>query len=171
MHRTVGVLASLALAGCVGSLTDKDGAQPDARRGPDATVVDIKAILRQWSGCMTLANFQAANMAASWSLLTTNDNKQCQNCHAQGQFGFIASSDETAFFDGISQHSALMIMYFTVDVPTKTVVVNTTSFKSANTKPGHPRFNATANIGMTALATFHTATAMNTACDAPRMID
>jgi hypothetical protein len=64
-----------------------------------------------------------------------------------------------------------MAMYFTVDPATEKVVINTGSFKAANSSPGHPKFNADTNAGMTSLTTFYMATAANTACDAPRMVD
>ena len=176
MHRVALVTVAL-LAGCVGSLTegtggDPPGATPDAGTPtPDAPTVDVKAILRDWSGCMTLANFQAANMATAWSQLTTNDGKQCLNCHEQGQHNFIASNDENAFFTGLSQHSYFLVKYFSVDIATQKVIVNTQSFKAANNANGHPKFNPDANPGITALQTFFTATAANTACEAPKMVD
>jgi hypothetical protein len=181
MHRAVTLVASLLLAGCVGTLTEGNGGggggddtnlQPDAGTpSPDAQIVDLKAILSQWSGCMTLANFQAANMAQAWSTLITNDGKQCLNCHDQGEYNFIASDDENAFFAGVSQHSYFMLKYFAVDTATMKVVVSTASFASANAKVGHPKFNYSMNAGITALTAFHASTAANTACGAPTMID
>jgi hypothetical protein len=160
----------VTLAGC-GGLTDVGaGTQPDARL-PDAKIVDVKAIFKAWSGCMTLTNFQAANMVMAWTTLVTNDGKQCMNCHDYGEYNFMASDDEAAFFAGITQHSYLMSKYFTVDIPTEKVMINTTSFKAANSAAGHPKFNATMNQGMTALQTFYDATVANIACEAPKMID
>jgi hypothetical protein len=175
MRLAVALITSV-LAGCIGALPEGGGpgpgGQPDGgMQQADATSVDFKAILKQWSGCMTLANFQAANMASAWTNLTTTDGKQCVNCHDQGQYNFIASDDEDAFFAGLSQHSYFMVMYFSVDGPTMKVLVNTQSFKSANAKVGHPKFNAEMNPGITALQAFHASTAANTACGAPTMID
>jgi hypothetical protein len=175
MHRAVALITSLVFAGCMGSISDGPGGpgvQPDGgTKQPDAKVIDYKAIMKQWSGCMTLANFQAANMTMAWSTLTTNDGKQCLNCHDQGEYNFIASDDETAFFAGISQHSYFMMMYFSVDPATEKPIVNTQSFKSAAGKVGHPKFNTDTNQGITALQTFFTSTAANTACGTPTMID
>jgi hypothetical protein len=172
----VALVTSLAVTACIGPVTGPGGGggdQPDGGtvRQPDARVVDIKAIFRLWSGCMTLTNFQTANMATAWPQVTTNDGKQCINCHSEGQYNFIATDDETAFFNGISQHSYFMAKYFAVDTATEKVIVNTLSFKGANSTVGHPKFNADMNQGMTALNTFYTATAANTACDPPRMVD
>jgi hypothetical protein len=177
MYRAVVLFTSVLLAGCLGNITDAGGgggpgAQTDAgMRQPDAKVVDTKAILKTWSGCMTLANFQAANMTTAWSTLITNDGKQCLNCHDQGEYNFIATDDETAFFAGITQHSYFMMKYFMVDNATEKVIVNTISFKGANATNGHPKFNADMNQGLTALQTFYTSTAANTACGTPTMID
>jgi hypothetical protein len=148
------------------------GVQTDGgMKQPDAQTIDYKAIFKTWSGCMTLANFQAANMTVAWSTLTTNDNKQCLNCHDQGQYNFIASDEEAVYFEKLSQHSYFLAMYFGVDPVTKQVTVNTASFKGANAKTGHPKFNADTNQGITALQTFHASTAANTACGTPTMID
>jgi hypothetical protein len=170
------VMLVAVLAGCVGNLTDLggggSGTQADGGvKQPDAQLVDYKAAFKTWSGCMTLANFAAANMATAWSTLTTTDNKQCLNCHDQGQYNFIATNDEALYFAGLSQHSYFMAMYFTVDPATMKVIVSTASFKSANAKTGHPKFNAEMNQGITALQAFHASTAANTACGAPTMID
>lgn len=178
MHRAVSLVAFVALTGCVGSL-EGPGTGPGPGGQPDAGMpladappsVDLTAILKNWSGCMTLANFQAANMAEAWSNLTTSDGKQCLNCHDQGEYNFIASDDENAFFAGISQHSYFMLKYFSVDVASMKVIVSTASFASANAKVGHPKFNYTMNAGITALNAFHASTAANTACGAPTMID
>jgi len=58
----------------------------------------------------------------------------------------------------MSENSAYMLKFFSVDTsstPAK-VVVNTGSFMNAGTTiVGHPRFNPTTNIGMTALKAFY----------------
>jgi hypothetical protein len=167
-------VVQILITGCVGNISDvgNPGSNPDGgTKQPDAQTIDYKAVFKTWSGCMTLANFTAANMTSAWSNLTTADNKQCVNCHDQGQYNFIASNDEAAYFAGLSQHSYFMAMYFTVDPATMKVIVSTSSFKSANTKVGHPKFNADMNAGITALQAFHASTAANTACGAPTMID
>jgi len=158
-------LITISLAGCFGDVNDVGS------NGPDARTVDVKTILSQWSGCMTMTNFQTANMMHAWSTLASNDGKACQGCHSDAQFGFMATDDEGAFFTGISQHSALMAMYFTVDLATEKVIVNKQSFASANSALGHPRFNTTMNAGMTALETFYAATLSNSPCGTARMID
>jgi hypothetical protein len=158
-------LLSVLLAGCFGEVTDL------GENTPDAKFVDVKGILRQWSGCMTMGNFQAANMTMAWSTLTTENNKSCMGCHNNGEFSFIATDDEGTFFSGLTQHSYFTSKYFTVDIETEKVVVNTGSFKNANTLVGHPRFNVTNNQGMAALNAFYDATVANTLCSTPTMVD
>ena len=165
--RTTVVLMAAMLAGCFGEISDLG----ENATAPDAQTVDTKAIFKQWSGCMTKTNFQAATMATAWSTLVTNDGKQCLNCHDQGAYNFIASDDENAYFTGLSQHSYFLSMYFRVDPATMKVELNTEAFKAANSIVGHPRFNWSSNQGMTALTTFHAATVANTACESPRMLD
>jgi hypothetical protein len=152
-----------ALAACAGSV-DGEGTGPPP---PDAPTT--KDILREWSGCMTQTNFQAADMASAWGTLVSSGNKQCQNCHGDGAYGFFASSDQQPFFDAITKHSSWMAMYFSVSAGK--VVINKDSFKAANSEVGHPTFDAENNQGMTALTNFYNATLAMTACEPPRMID
>ena len=163
--------ACVLLAACFGGISEDGGGGDGGMRGPDARIVDVKGILRTWSGCMTLANFQTANMTTAWSTLASSDGKTCQNCHSEGQYSFIATDDETAFYSGISQHSYFMLKYFLVDTANEKVTVNTTSFKTANSAIGHPKFNFTMNAGITALTSFYNATVANAACGTPTMID
>jgi hypothetical protein len=171
MRLAVALVTSILLGGCLGGIDDVGGTGDGGMRGPDARVVDVKGILRTWSGCMTLTNFQTANMTTAWSTLVSSDGKTCQNCHSEGQYNFIATDDETAFYTGLSQHSYFMLKYFLVDTATEKVIVNTKSFMTANSAIGHPKFNYTMNAGMTALTSFYNATVANTACGAPTMID
>lgn len=174
MMRIVPVLASVALAGCIGDVPSGSGSGSNngSNTVPDAGLTDTaKSLLMHWSGCMTLANFQTAGMAAAWGTLLTLDNKQCQGCHNLGAYGFIATEDEAKFFEAITLHSSYMSMYFTADVPAGTVIVNTVSFKAANSSLDHPKFDPVNNTGMMALNAFHATTAAITTCDPPKMID
>jgi len=162
----------MSLGACVAVLPGPGEGQTDGgSRTPDASTASTLALLKQWSGCMTLTNFQTADMAHAWGTLVTSTAKQCQNCHQDGQYGFVATEDEAAFFSKITEHSSFMSMYFSADVANNKVVINTSSFKGANSTVGHPPFDPVTNQGMTALNTFYTATAANTACEAPKMTD
>lgn len=120
--------------------------------------VDPKEVLKTFSGCMTLADFNTAQMAQKWSALAADNAQKCLNCHQGGVAGFIVSTNADLFFKTISESSAYMLKYFTVDTnvtPAK-VVINTGSMTSAGvTLAGHPRFNPTVNAGMTALKQFY----------------
>ena len=169
MRTTLVIIFASLLAGCLGEISDLDpGQDPDE---PAPPMVDTKAAFRQWSGCMTMTNFQSATMMTSWSTLITNDGKSCIGCHDGGAYNFIASDDEPTFFTDLSQHSYFMAMYFKVNPATMKVEVNTDGFKAANNTTGHPKFNWSSNQGLTALQNFHAMTAANTACEPPRMLD
>jgi len=122
-------------------------------------------LLAQWSGCMTLANFNAATMAVAWGTLTTDDGRQCQNCHVNGAEGFIATTESTKLFDVISSNKQYMLQYFTVDLKdlaTAKIIVNTAPFLAVSQGKDphreHPQFDALKNQGMVALGVFYDAT-------------
>lgn len=177
----------ILLTGCMGQIDsgqegpgpmNEPGTQPDAGVStpptPDAPPpLTAKQVMEQWSGCMTLADFQAANMADAWADLAASNGQLCRNCHADGGFSFIASPDENLFFTTISEHSFYLVKFFSVQGAD--VVINTGSFQNAaTTLASHPRFNPTENAGMIALKAFYDATlARKTAgtCDPPRLKD
>jgi hypothetical protein len=134
-----------------------------ANESPSAATTRL---LAQWSGCMTQANFDAANMADAWGNLTASNNQQCENCHVNAAEGFIASRQSLPFFTTIDTNKYYMLQYFTVDLTQGTaaakIIINTVSFdgvsKGQPPHLEHPRFNATDNNGMTALKKFYDST-------------
>ncbi|MBA3392754.1 MAG: hypothetical protein H0T89_08925 [Deltaproteobacteria bacterium] len=150
------------------------------RKGTNPTpTVDPKAMLATWTGCMTLENFRAANMPGAWSTLAANNNQKCLNCHQGGGDGFMVNGNADVFFKVVSEQSGYLLKYFTVDTasePAK-VIINTGAMNNAGTViVGHPRFNPTTNIGMTALQKFYDSTlAAQTAaggnCGPAKLID
>jgi hypothetical protein len=118
-------------------------------------------VLAEFNGCMTKADFDAANMAAAWGNLGS-DEGPCQNCHATGGEGFIANATGTMAWDVISSRKYFFLQYLTVDLlggPTMAkMMVNETSFRGVSNGQAphleHPRFNALNNQGMTALRLF-----------------
>jgi len=125
---------------------------------PTTPSVDPRKVLADFSGCLTIADFNTAQMAQKWSALSADNNQKCLNCHQGGGDGFIVNTNADLFFKIISEQSAYMLKYFSVDTsgtPAK-VVVNTGSFMNAGQMiVGHPRFNPTTNAGMTALKAFY----------------
>ncbi len=135
--------------------------------------VDPIAKINEWSGCMKLADFETAEMAEAWNVLASVQNQRCANCHQAGLDTFLSGTgDATIFFNGLTSQRDFLLKYFTVDAMGQ-VVINTASMANAGTTlPGHPRFNPTDNIGMTALNAFYTLVkAHQTAatCDPPRL--
>jgi hypothetical protein len=149
-----------------------------------------KRLLKQWSGCMTKTDFDTANMAGNVGGWQTNNNQECDNCHATGSEGMIASRDVAGggqtFFNVISQHSAYMQQYFIVDMTggtaTAAVKMNRASFDGVSTRKAphveHPTFDSTDNgRGIQAISQFYTLTMAHVAtpatCEVPagRLID
>ena len=136
--------------------------------------VDPIEVLKKWSGCMTIANFNTAQMAQKWGSLAANG-QLCSNCHGSGAFAFIATTNATTMFDMMSKHKDYLLKFFSVDATGKVVVNLASITNAATTLEGHPRFDPMNNAGVTALQTFYmsTSTAMTgtTPCDPPRLID
>lgn len=123
-------------------------------------------VLSAFAGCMQYTDFQQANMANAWGNMTAQNNQQCENCHATGGEGFIATRQSQFFYDVISTKKYFFLQYFTVDLTqgamAAKVVINQASFIGVSNGQDphreHPRFNATNNQGMQALTAFYNAT-------------
>jgi hypothetical protein len=48
-------------------------------------------VLNQWSACMTEANWTTANMTKAWGTMQANNGSKCEDCHATGGQGMIAT--------------------------------------------------------------------------------
>jgi hypothetical protein len=138
---------------------------PTQESPADATV----RLTKEWSGCMTLANFTTANMIA-WGTMRAN-NSQCQTCHVDGEYGEIASNVAGPFFTTISTDKYYMAQYFSVDlsqgVASAKVIINTRSFTGVGQglppHLEHPRFTLTGSTGLAALQKFYDLTAASKA--------
>ena len=145
-------------------LAARNAGAPVDDNSPGAKITKLQ---KEWSGCMTLTNFNTAKMATAWANMQTNDgngNATCGSCHDNAEYNEIATTVAQKFFDKISQQTTLMSQYFTVDsvtAPTK-IIMNTTQLNLVATAGtghiGHRRFNLTNSAGMTALTTFYNAT-------------
>jgi hypothetical protein len=132
--------------------------------GDDSPAALTAKLTAEWSGCMTLANFTAANMTA-WGNMRA-DNSACKTCHIDGEYGQIASdvadAPSLSFFKTISTNKYYMAQYFSVDVANKKMIVNTRSFTGVGQALAphteHPRFTVTNSAGMTALQKFYDST-------------
>jgi len=175
----------VVISGCMGQLDTGSGGggpvgtQPDASTEPTPPTPDAppavtpRQVLEQWSGCLSIGNFQTANMAQAWGNLTASNGQLCRNCHGDGGYSFITTLDETVFFSTMSGYSTYLVKFFSVQG--SDIIVNTGSFKNAGvTLPSHPRFDPANNAGMTALKKLYDDTkarkAANT-CDPSRLKD
>lgn len=120
----------------------------------------------EFVACMTLADFQAANMATAWASTRALNNQECAHCHSTGDEGFIASPDSGGVFTALTTNPALLMMYFSVDLtagaaPAK-MIINQHSQRGVaqgeDPHREHPRYNPTSNQGMTALTQLYYAT-------------
>ncbi len=152
--------------------------QPNEQPGGGETLSQAAdRVMSKFAGCMSLTNFNAANMANAWGNLTAQNNQQCRDCHNNGGEGFTASDQASIMFPAISTRKMHFLQYFTVDLTKGAaeakVIINQVSFRGValgqDPHREHPRFNPTNNQGMTALNKFYTdtMTAVNTpgACE------
>lgn len=138
-------------------------------------------VLKEWSACMTLANFNAANMATAWGNMQTNNGERCATCHSTGGYGFMATgiAETTAggppgLFTTMATNQYFLVLYYSVDLSDTTrdasgklinakMKVNSEGFRGVaqNIAPHvqHPSFNFQNSPGITALQTFYTSTA------------
>jgi hypothetical protein len=122
-------------------------------------------VMSAFAGCMTLANFQTANMAQAWANLQSNQG-QCRVCHTSGDGGFIANTSANIAFTVISSKKMYWLQYFTVDLTggaaAAKVIPNKVSFTGVYNRQvphaAHPTFQYPNNAGVTALQTFYDAT-------------
>lgn len=123
-------------------------------------------VLKQWTACMTMANFNSADMANAWGNMNAGNNETCEECHTNGGQGFVASQLATTFYNLVSTKRQYLSQYFAVDLTNGTaaakVMINTVSFTQVGTNvpphQEHPKFNPDNNQGMKALKKFYDAT-------------
>jgi len=142
---------------------------PPPAMGAETLSAATERVLSEFAGCMTKTDFDTANMAQAWGGMQAQNNQECDNCHATGGFGMVASRVSTQMWNIFSVKKYYFLQYMTVDLTqgaaAAKVVINTSSFKgvSQGLDPHreHPQFNATTNQGMTALTQFYNKTLAN----------
>lgn len=82
--------------------------------GDDPLPTDSKAALAQWSGCMTKANWDTAQMG-SWSDKPAEGGTVCSSCHNDGLQRFNANADNDTMFE-MNRYEVFIISFFTVRV-------------------------------------------------------
>ena len=139
---------------------DAGAPPPDAGQQPTGKTAD--ELTREWSGCMSLDNFNLANMATAWGGLAASNGQACTSCHGSGLYGVYIDRDATGMFNAISTMKAFLLVYFAADVTNQKMIVNESLFQAAasgqGSFQGHPPFDAKNNAGMTALRSFYNVT-------------
>jgi hypothetical protein len=118
-------------------------------------------LLAQWSGCMQLADFEAADVAPAFASIQTSDGGTCAVCHSANS-GFVVGNASNVFAS-ISDYREYLSEFFIVDTSASPnrIVVNTAYFELAaagGVDGMHPTWNPTNNAGMTALNEFYNLT-------------
>lgn len=89
---------------------------------PDATPVPVDTEpLAEWSGCMTLGNWEAAGMSA-WANKATEGGTVCASCHGDGLARFNAHVDGNAMYQ-YNRYEVFITGFFTLSVEDGEVIV------------------------------------------------
>lgn len=139
-----------------------DPMEPAAESPAQAT----SRLMNAWSSCLTLADFQAANMGTEWNQMTAGG-QACNACHTTGLYGFIVSpiiegESPPGFYTTLATKKEYMGMWFTPDLTVTgadgkrgKMVINEQAFIGVSQGKAphatHPTFNALNNDGMDAL--------------------
>jgi hypothetical protein len=156
--------------------------EPDPTTGGETLSQATERVLSAFAGCMTIENFQTANMSQAWGGMDAQNNTECDNCHNTGGEGFIASRQSQFMFDVISTKKYFFLQYFTVNLTMGAamakVELNKSSFLGVSNAQDphreHPRFNGSLNSeGQQASLEFYNLTnaAMLAGGCAPRMLE
>ena len=76
---------------------EKAAREGDNGQSPTPGRVDTRSLLAEWSGCMTKANWDQAQMG-NWANKGTN-NGACSNCHNEGQFWININPNNDTMFE------------------------------------------------------------------------
>jgi hypothetical protein len=138
--------------------------------------VDPLKLLQEWSACMTLENFTAAQMPQRFGGLISTDQRACRNCHNDGAFGFTTSLSAQLYFNLVATSKSQNLKYFSV--ANGKVVINMGALTNAGTVlANHPPFDPVNNLGMPALQQFYDLTetarleAGDLGCGEPKLIN
>jgi hypothetical protein len=116
--------------------------------------VDPVALLKTFSSCMTIENFNQAQMAQLFGGMAALNGQACTNCHQSGGFGFTVSNQADIYFQLISTSMSQHLKYFSV--LNGKVVLNGGALANAGTViPDHPPFDPVNNQGQPALEEFY----------------
>ncbi len=116
--------------------------------------VDPAELLRNFSACMTQANFDTAQMAQLMGNASASNGQACKNCHPDGAFGFVTNPDSLQYFNTLSTSLSQLVKYF--GVTAGAVTVSPGAMNNAGTAiVGHPPFVTENLSGYTAITQFY----------------
>lgn len=111
-------------------------------------IADGLSLMKEWSGCMTLDNWEEANMG-SWANKPAEDNKTCQDCHSDGLLRFNTDPDSSLMFT-FNRYQLYMIGFFSQEFDpadgSGMMVPNIPRLvRAGNGTTGHPEYNTNPN--------------------------
>jgi hypothetical protein len=92
---------------------DERGATGDPVPDPGTNPGDTRALFAQWSGCMTLDNWEASQMAR-WADKGTSEGP-CVSCHNNGEHLLHTNNDDTTMFM-MNQYELFIIGFFAAQI-------------------------------------------------------
>jgi hypothetical protein len=138
-------------------------------------------LVREWSGCMTLADWDQTGVAIAMAQLQSEQGP-CIRCHVNGYETFWATDQSQRMFDALTTSSDFMAPYFVPDLsnmaaPKMIVNIELLTKVANGTAPfiEHPRFDIN-NQAFQKLNDFYTQTmahktATPSTCAAPRLVN
>lgn len=118
------------------------GGDPPGDGGSDGDPPVVASALEAWSGCMTKASWDAAQMG-TWADKPTDDGDVCATCHNDGAYRFNTNDQNDRMFE-LNRYPLYIIGFFTVGVDpdgSETVVPASDKLvRMGNGSTLHPRF-------------------------------
>jgi hypothetical protein len=125
----------------------------------DAGGVVAVSALAEWSGCMSLADWEAENVANLWADKNAGNQGDCDACHNLGADGFFASNQSERVFNYVAGTPQFMPAYFTVDATGTNVLINRARLESVGSQlaphEAHGNFTLDNDDAMAALQRFY----------------
>lgn len=101
--------------------------------------------MAEWSGCMSLADWEATGVADLWADKNAGNQGDCDACHNLGADGFMASNQDERVFNYVAGTPAFMPSYFTLNAAGTEVVINRSRLESVGSQltphEAHGNFN------------------------------
>jgi hypothetical protein len=124
----------------------------------DPVTQDSKQALAEWSGCMTKANWDTAQMG-TWANKNAEGGTVCSSCHNDGLQRFNANADNDTMFE-MNRYEVFIISFFTVktnlDSTVEVIPAYDKLVRMGNGSTLHPTYNTNlADTQFTRLQNFY----------------